>query len=213
MHSSVCGAHTLLPATATQTLKCLHVFGSPGPVCLHTFPHVCAWRTRVCRVHACLQQCVWVWGVRVYLHAVQHLGRRCVCLWGAHVSLERLHGMHTCLYVWPGSGGPGGLLTAHTRGGWSQLAFHIYLTAPPPPPPAQVGPCWRYVSGSCGLGFLLPMVQRGHRGSELALAGTLLSLSSPLGWKSAAWVDPVVQTLSGALIALGCGQRPCSLLK
>lgn len=42
VHSSVCRAHTLLPATATQTLKCLHVFGSPGPVCLHMFPHVCA---------------------------------------------------------------------------------------------------------------------------------------------------------------------------
>lgn len=40
VHSCVHGAHTLPTPTATQILKCLCVFGSPGPVCLHTFPHV-----------------------------------------------------------------------------------------------------------------------------------------------------------------------------
>lgn len=210
----MCRAHTLLPATATQTLKCLHVFGSPGPVCLHTFPHVCAWRTRVCRVHACLQQCVWVWDVRVYLCMQINTWGEGVSVCGVHACLWNVFMActHVCMYGLA-LGALVGVLTAYTRGGWSQLAFHTYLTAPPPPPPAQVGPCSRYVSGSCGLGSLLPMVQRGHQGSELALAGILLSLSPPLGWKSAAWVDPVVQTLSGALIALGCGQRPCSHLK
>ena len=88
VHSCVHGAHTLPTPTATQILKCLRVFGSPGPVCLHTFPHVCAWRTHVCRVHACLQQCVWMWSVRVYL-CMQ------INTWGEGVSVCGVHG---CLW-------------------------------------------------------------------------------------------------------------------
>lgn len=88
VHSCVYGAHTLPTPTATQTLKCLRVFGSPGPVCLHTFPHVCAWRTHVCREHACLQQCICVWSVRVYL-CMQ------INTWGEGVSVC---GLHACLW-------------------------------------------------------------------------------------------------------------------
>jgi len=128
VHSCVHGAHTLPTPSATQILKCLCVFGSPGPVLsAHVSAYVCLENT--CVQGACMfaAVCLDVECACVSVHADQHLGRRCVCMWGARVSLECLHGAHTCLCVRPGSGGPGaGADSPHQRG---------VVTACPPCPP------------------------------------------------------------------------------
>lgn len=79
------GAHTLPTPTATQTLMPTCVW-QPWPLCVCTRPHVCAPGEHMCE-HACLQQCICVWSVRVYL-CMQ------INTWGEGVSVC---GLHACL--------------------------------------------------------------------------------------------------------------------